>query len=96
MPGPVVLLSVAVLCSGDPELLGVAPPSEPDQAAITDLVRSGGQGKWAQILRAQGVKYILVAHEVDWRGFQYLDDQADIVRIGDYGSMTLYRNSLEP
>jgi len=83
-----------VLVSGDPEVPGIVPPSNPDQDAVTSLVRDGAQGHWAEVLASRGIKYVLVAHEVDWRSYSYLDGQAGLVRVGDYGSIVLYRDVL--
>jgi hypothetical protein len=92
-PGP-TFFSVPILSSTDPEVPGVAPPVSTDQIDLSGLVRAGSTGKWAEVLGARGVKYILVAHELDWSSYMYLDNQAGIVRVGDYGSIVLYRNSL--
>ena len=46
------------------------------------------------ILAARNVKYVLLAREVDWSSYGYLDSQPGLVRVGDYGSIVLYRNSL--
>jgi hypothetical protein len=86
--------SIPVLASTDPEVAGVAPPSDPDQAAISDLVAAGSQGQWSQVLAAHKIKYVLLAREVDWSSYGYLDSQPALVRVGDYGTIVLYRNSL--
>lgn len=86
--------SIPVLASTDPEVAGVAPPSDPDQTAISDLIAEGSQGNWAQVLAAHKIKYVLLAREVDWSSYAYLDSQPALVRIGDYGTIVLYRNSL--
>jgi hypothetical protein len=86
--------STPVLVSADVEVAGVAPPTDPEQTAISDLVAAGNQGQWAQVLTAHNVKYVLLAREVDWRSYTYLDSQAGLVRVGDFGSVVLYRNSL--
>jgi hypothetical protein len=88
--------STPVLVSADPELLGVAPPADPEQTTISDLVTAGSQGRWAQVLAAHGIKYVLLAREVDWSSYAYLDSQPGLLRVGDYGSIVLYRNSLVP
>jgi len=92
-PAP-TFFSVPVLVSANPELPGVAPPSDPAQAAITGLLGSGEQGDWAQVLADLGVKYVVLAREADWASYQFLDRQPDLVLVGDYGSIVLYRNSL--
>jgi hypothetical protein len=86
--------STPVLVSADPEVAGIAPPTDPEQTAISDLVTAGNQGLWAQVLAAHKIKYILLAREVDWSSYGYLDSQPGLVRVGDYGSIVVYRNSL--
>ena len=86
--------STPILVSADPEVPGIAPPADSEQTAISNLVRAGSQGQWAQVLAAHNVKYVLLAHEVDWSSYVFLDNQPGLVRVGDYGSIVLYRNSL--
>jgi hypothetical protein len=83
--------SVPVLTSANPEIAGVPPPTDPDQQAITGLVGAGATGDWASVLAARGVKYVLVAHEVDWHSYDFLAKQAGLGVVGDYGSITVYR-----
>jgi hypothetical protein len=85
--------SVPVVVSSNPEVPGIARPTDPDQVAITNLVRAGATGNWADVLAARGIKYILLAHELDWSGYSYLDSQPGITKVGDYGSISLYLNS---
>jgi hypothetical protein len=92
-PAP-TFFSVPIVSSANPELSGVAPPNDPDQAAITGLVQSGRTGDWSQVLASRGIKYVLVAREVDWKSFDFLDQQAGLVLVGDYSSIILYRNTL--
>ena len=92
-PAP-TFFSIPVLVSADPGVPGIPPPKTRDQMLVTGLVQDGAQGKWAEGLASIGVKYILVAREVDWRSFGYLDGQPDLVKVGDFGSIVLYRNGL--
>jgi hypothetical protein len=89
-PPALTFFSIPVLVSTDPEVAGVGPPTDPDQVAIRTLIGDGGQGHWAEVLAALKIKYVLVAREVDWASFRYLDDQAGIVKVGDFGSIVLY------
>jgi hypothetical protein len=86
--------STPVLVSSDPEVPGIVPPADSDQVAVSILVKAGDRGPWAQVLAAHGIKYVLVAREVDWSSYRYLENQAGLVRVGDYGSIVLYRNML--
>jgi hypothetical protein len=72
---------------------GIAAPTDPEQVAITDLVGKGSQGDWATVLTKLKVKYVLLAREVDFASFWYLDYLPDFVKVGDYGSIVLYRVS---
>jgi hypothetical protein len=86
--------SKPVLTSTDPELPGIAPPSSPDQTSITDLVKAGPQAHWAEVLAARNVKYVLLARELDWQSYRYLESQPGLVKVQDFGSIVLYRNTL--
>jgi hypothetical protein len=84
--------SVPVVASQDPEVPNIAPPSNPDQRAIDRLVADGSVGDWAGKLARRNIKYVILAREVDWRLYNSLASQADIVMVADYGSLILYRN----
>jgi hypothetical protein len=92
-PAP-TFFSTPILVSADPEVPGIAPPTDPEQKAITDLIGAGSQGSWAQVLAAHHIKYVLLAREVDWSSYAYLDNQPGLVIVGDYSSIVLYRNRL--
>lgn len=94
-PGP-TFFSVPVLASADPEVVGIPPPTDPDQVAISSLVSAGDQGHWAQVLAAHGVKYVLLARELDWRSYAFLDSQPGFVKVADFGSIVVFRNSFSP
>jgi hypothetical protein len=64
--------------------------------SISNLVAAGQTGQWASILAAGGVKYVLVAKEVDWASYRYLVSQPGLVLVADYVSIQLYRNTLIP
>jgi hypothetical protein len=83
--------SVPVLVSIDPEVPGISPPRSADQDAITALVRAGSSGQWAQVLNEHQIKYVLLARELDWTYFKFLDDQSGLFKVGDFGSIVLYR-----
>jgi len=84
--------NVPLVISQDPEIPNIAPPSDPDQRAIAQLVANGGAGDWAGELARHDIKYVILAREVDWRQYSYLGSQADITMVADYGSLILYRN----
>lgn len=86
--------SVPIVVSSDPEVPGVLPPSSPDQDGITALVRASSSGQWAEVLNTHRVKYVLLAKELDWTYFKFLDNQAGLSKVGDFGSIILYRNDL--
>jgi len=90
-PAP-TFFSVPILVSTNPDVPGTPEATDPDHLMITSLVRQGRQGQWAVVLASLKVKYVLVAHEVDWASFEFLDDQAGLVKVGDYSSIVLYRN----
>ena len=92
-PAP-TFFSVPVLVSADPEVPGITPPTDRDQLAISNLVHTGPQAPWAKVLATLGIKYVLVAHEVDWPSYEYLINEQGLVKVADYGSVVLYRNNL--
>ncbi len=91
-PAP-TFFSIPVLVSADPEVPGIAAPKSADQVLVTGLIADGRQGAWAERLASIDVKYIMVAKEVDWRTYSYLDDQSHLVKVADFGSIVLYRNT---
>jgi hypothetical protein len=86
--------SVPVLASQDLEIPGVSPPDSADQITVSNLVAAGASGNWATELATSDVKYVLLAREVDWTDYGYLDSQPGLQLVGDYGSILLYRNLL--
>ncbi|HKW72480.1 MAG TPA: hypothetical protein VJQ08_06615 [Candidatus Dormibacteraeota bacterium] len=91
-PAP-TFFTVPVVVSSDPEI-GVAPPDNPDQRAISGLVRQGSSGDWSRVLADRDIKYVLVAREVDWKSYDFLHQTSYLSLVSDYGSITLYRNML--
>jgi hypothetical protein len=92
-PAP-TFFSVSILVSTDPEVPGIMPPSDTDQVAMGLLVKAGGSAPWAQVLAEHGVKYVLLVRESDWRVYSFLDNQLGLLKVADYGSIVLYRNTL--
>ncbi len=86
--------STPVVASEDLEIPGIRAPTDADQVMLSDLVAKAGQGNWSSQLAARGFKYVLLAREVDWQSYDYLDHQPDLVLVKDYGSIVLYRNML--
>jgi hypothetical protein len=86
--------SVPIVVSSDPEVPGIMPPRSADQDAVTALVRAGSSGQWAEGLNTYRIKYVLLAKELDWTYFTFLDDQAGLSKVGDFGPIILYRNDL--
>ena len=92
-PAP-LFFSVPVLASQDLEIPGVSPPDDADQITVSNLVAAGATGNWAAELATSDVKYVLLAREVGWTDYGYLDSQPGLQLVGDYGSILLYRNVL--
>ena len=92
-PAP-LFFSVPVVASQDLEIPGISPPNDPDEVTVSHLVTAGAQGNWAQELAARDFKYVLLAREADWTNYVYLDSQLGLLRVGDFGSIVLYRNLL--
>jgi hypothetical protein len=83
--------SIPTLVSADPEVTGIAAPDTPDQRTVQGLINAGRAGDWARGLASRDVRFVVVAKELDWQNYAYLDHQAGIIRVGDYGSVVLYR-----
>ncbi len=92
-PAP-AFFSVPVLISMDPEFPRIPRQEDPDQMAISALVAANGQLEWASQLAERNIKYVLVAREADWKRYEFLDRQAGLTQVGDFGSIVLYRNQL--
>jgi hypothetical protein len=92
-PAP-TFFSTPVLVDTNPQLPGGAAPTDPDQLAISELVKVGDQGRWAEVLAAHNIKYVLLAREVDWKSYDFLNRQPNITVVADYGSIVLYQNNL--
>ena len=88
--------SVPVVASQDPEIPGIAPPNTPDQVAVSALVSAGAKGNWSSVLASRGIKYVLVAKELDWGSYNYLDNEPGFVKAADFGTILLYRNIALP
>jgi hypothetical protein len=86
--------SVPVVISQNAEIIGIPPPDDPAQVALARLVGQGATNDWGKTLAAMNIKYVILAREVDWRGYRYLENQPNLVQVGDYGSLVLYRNIL--
>src|ERR1700687_5497130 len=91
-PAP-TFFSTPVLVSTDPEI-GTGPPTDPEQVAISKLVRDGGSRAWTQVLADRGIKYVLLARTVDWMSYSYLDSTFGLIKAADFGSIVVYRNEL--
>jgi hypothetical protein len=86
--------SIPVVISPNPEIPGIAAPGDPDQVAVTGLVAAANAGDWAPILARHNIKYVLLAREVDWRGYSYLARERGLELVADYGSIVVYRDLL--
>jgi hypothetical protein len=86
--------SVPIVISSDPEFPPIRHLEDADQLTLSALVASGGQADWASRLADRNVKYVLLAREVDWQRYGYLDQQPGLELVADYGSIVLYRNTL--
>jgi hypothetical protein len=86
--------SITVVASEDLEIPGIRAPTDGDQVMVSDLVAKADGGDWSSQLAARGFKYVLLARELDWQSYNYLDRQPDLVLVKDYGSIELYRNML--
>ena len=70
------------------------PAARNEVGIVDELVGAGANADWAGLLTRLDIKYVLVAREVDWQAYGYLDRLPGLVRVGDYGSILLYRNPM--
>ena len=85
--------SIPVFASEDPEVSGVKPPlDDPDQALVAGLVSAGNETDWGVRLASRDFKYVLLARELDWKDYAFLDKQSHLALVRDYGSILIYRN----
>jgi len=91
-PAP-AFFSVPIVGSSNPEVAGTT-PTDPEQVSISLLVRAGATGDWSHQLALRDIKYVLIAREVDWQGYDYLNRLPGLRLVQDYGSILLYRNDL--
>lgn len=85
-----------LLTSDDPELDGVAPqtPNSTREQIQRVLLPAGAKGEVVTPrLRALGVGYILLAKELEWRDYRWLDHQPGIEMVRDSAHLRLYRLS---
>jgi hypothetical protein len=92
-PAP-TFFSVPVVNSGDPEVGTAYQAQTPAEAVVAQLVRQGAAASWARTLAEHGIKYVLLAREVDWQAYTYLDRQPHLQRVADYGAIVVYQNLL--
>jgi len=90
--------STPVVASANPEGFSTAPPTGADQVAISKLVSEGplGTNDWAPVLTQHGIKYVLLAHGATWQTYSYLDSTPGLVKVADFGSIVVYRNTGVP
>ena len=92
-PAP-LFFSVPVVSSQDLEVPGIMPPDDPVQLALSRLVKARGTVDWSAELAQRDFKYILLAREGDWTTYDFLNSQAHLGLVADYGSILLYKNLL--
>lgn len=65
--------------------------SDPTERYVRTLLARGAESStFAGCLAPLGVRYILLAHETDWRRYAFLDHRADVSVIRRWPDLTLY------
>lgn len=84
-----------VVVSSDPELGGVSGGAANEQeAAVTNILSAAkNRDDFAQKTGAQDIKYILLAKEVDYWNYDFLQNQPGLQKVADYPNATLYLNT---
>jgi hypothetical protein len=57
------------------------------------LQTTQGQQNLGQQLAAHNIKYVILAKDVDYRHYDFLQRQTDLRIIADYPDITLYKNT---
>lgn len=84
-----------VVVSSDPELGGASGGAANEQeAAIRNILSEAkNRDNFASQTAAQDIKYILLAKEVDYRNYDFLQNQPGLQKVADYPNATLYLNT---
>jgi hypothetical protein len=91
-PAP-AFFSKPTFVSADPELDGATGGRITDrQKALHSIVTSSDKQHLAERLAGQNIKYIILAKELDYEQYDYLNDQAGLQRLHDYHTATVYEN----
>lgn len=85
---------VRVLASNDPELGVIRPEAGEERTVIGALLRPGHQpADLAKQLAAHNIRYVLLAKELDYKKYGYLDTARDLTVVADTPTLRLYRNT---
>jgi len=91
-PAP-AFFSKPMVVSADPELGGATSGrATAQQRALDNILASQDKQAFAKQLAAHNIKYIVLAKDLDYRDYDYLNDQSDLVRTSNYDTAILYRN----
>jgi len=91
-PAP-AFFSKPVVISANPELSGATSGhATAQQLALDRIITTPNRQDIAKQLAAQHIKYIVLAKELDYRQYNYLNHQTDVALIADYGTAALYKN----
>lgn len=91
-PAP-AFFSKPTFASADPELGGATSGrGTGPQKIVHDIVTAPDKTGLAQKLATQNIKYVILAKELDYREYRYLNGQPGLELIKDYPAATLYQN----
>lgn len=84
-----------IVASSDPELDGASGGQQDERSrAVASLIKTGeDEPMFADKLAAQNIKYIILAKDLDYREYEYLDDLPELERVGNYDDVVLYENT---
>ena len=82
-----------IVGSNDPEFAGLVPRSDPTQTGLSDeiLPRAKAGTHMGATLERLGIHYVLLAKEVDYEDYVYLDRQTDLRLVTETPNLKLYR-----
>lgn len=90
-PAP-AFFSKPTIVSADPELDGAVSGRMTDRQKAIDQILGAQGTDFAGQLGAQNIKYIILAKDLDYRDYDYLNNSANLGLIKDYPTAALYEN----
>lgn len=83
-----------MVVSTDPELAGATSGQQDERGrAVERLIKDVNEQELADELAEQNIKYVILAKDLDYEDYAYLDRTPELKRIGNYQTIVLYENT---